>query len=192
VGGPRHAPRRRAGFTLVELLTVIVILGLIGGVAVISWQSILPKQKLNSAVRNLSEVLHSTRSEAISRNHEFQVWYDLDAETYRVRTPYRPGGGYVVRTENDDDIEYVWIHDTNLANDGLEIVSVTIDDIPYYDGKVYVRYDPLGASAYHVIVLYQPIFEKYYTIEVLPLTGDIRTQVGHVVPREPPDENDFR
>jgi prepilin-type N-terminal cleavage/methylation domain-containing protein len=43
----------RAGFTLVELMVVIIVLGLIGGVAMTSWASLLPNQQFNSAIRQL-------------------------------------------------------------------------------------------------------------------------------------------
>jgi hypothetical protein len=43
---------------------------------------------------------------------------------------------------------------------------------------VYVRFDPLGASSYHAVVLAQPLFERTFTIEAMPLTGDIRFHDG--------------
>lgn len=182
----------RGGFSLVELLAVVVILGLIGGVAVVSWRMMLPNQQLNTAVRALSEVLHGTRSEAIAQSREFQIWYYLDEERYVVRTPYKPGGGRQVRNERPEDLDYVWIHDTSLAPDGLEIASVTVDDEAYYDGVVFVRFDPLGAASNHVIVLYQPQFERYFTIVVHPLTGQIEFIEGEWQEPDPPEEGDFR
>ncbi len=69
---PHPAARpARGGFTIIELMGVIVIMGLIGTVVMVSWQAIGPNSRLNSAVRNLSEHLASARSEAIARNHDF-------------------------------------------------------------------------------------------------------------------------
>ena len=79
---------------------------------------------------------------------------------------------------------------TNLAKEDIDILQVTIDDRTYYDGEVYVRFDPLGAASYHTVVLRQDIFDREFTIEAMPLTGDIRFHEG-LFKREPAQENDF-
>ncbi len=182
------AARRAArGFTLVELTVVVLILGLIGGIAISTWSSLIPNQQLNSAVRNLSEVLYGTRSDAIARNRQFRIYYDLDQESYKVRTPFRPGGGFV----RSEDEEHLWIHEQDLAAAGIDILQVTIDDVPYTDGVVYVRFDPLGAASHHTVLLRQELFEREFTIEALPLTGEIRVHEGPFE-REPAEEGDFK
>ena len=52
---------------------VIAILGMVSSAAWISWQALLPNQQLNSAVRELSDVLYGTRAEAIARKLEDRV-----------------------------------------------------------------------------------------------------------------------
>jgi Tfp pilus assembly protein FimT len=169
-------------------MAVVIILGLIGGVAVASWASMLPNQQFNTAVRDLSEVLHGTRSDAIARNREFRIVYDLDQDTYRVRTPFRLGGGFAT-TEEDD--ERLWINETDLKERGVDLVQITVDEKKYTDGKVEVTFLPLGLSSYHVVELAQTTFGRQFTLEVLPLTGEIRMHDGVFV-REPADEGDFR
>jgi prepilin-type N-terminal cleavage/methylation domain-containing protein len=178
----------RAGFTLVELMVVIIVLGLIGGVAMTSWAAMLPNQQFNSAIRELSEVLYGTRSEAIARNREYRIQYDLDNDTYRVRTPFRPGGGFATTEEEED---HLWANETNLAESGIDILQVTVDGENYTDGKVEVNFQPLGGSAYHVVQLRQTLFEREFTLEVLPLTGEIRMHDG-IFERDLADEGDFR
>ena len=175
------------GFTLIELIVVVAILALVGGIAVSSWASMLPNQRFNSAVRNLSEVLYETRSNAIARNREFRIYYDLDEDTYSVRTPFSPDGGFAEQS----DEEHVWIHETNLQESGIDLLEITIDDVPYSDGAVYVRFDPLGAASHHIIQLRQTLFERDFTLEALPLTGEIRMHDG-LFEREPAEENDFK
>lgn len=175
-------------FTLVELMVVVIILGLIGGIAVTSWASMLPNQQFNSAVRNLSEVLYGTRSDAIARNREFRIQYDLDEDTYRVRTPFKPGGGFAT---TEEDADHLWSHETDLKENGIDLLQVTVDDQTYTDGKVEVYFLPLGGSAHHVVQLSQPLFEREFTLEVLPLTGEIRMHDG-LFERDPVDEGDFR
>mgnify|MGYP007034349050 CR=1 FL=1 len=169
-------------------MVVIIILGLMGGVAFSSWASMLPNQQFNSAVRNLSEVLHGTRSDAIARNREFRIVYDLDQDTYGVRTPFKLGGGFA--TTQDDD-ERLWIHQTDLKKSGVDLVEIMVDEKEYVEGKVEVLFQPLGVSSHHVVQLAQTLFERTFTLEVLPLTGEIRMHDGVFV-REPVDEGDFR
>jgi hypothetical protein len=42
-----------------------------------------------------------------------------------------------------------------------------------------------------VVQLSQPLFEREFTLEVLPLTGEIRMHDG-LFTRDPVDEGDFR
>ena len=111
---------------------------------------------------------------------------DLDSERYWNRTPYRPGGGFAIAEEE----EHLIVDEANLDEAGLTIDTVTIDDRTYNDGLVEVRFDPLGTSSWHTIVLSQPLFERSFTIEVLPLTGEIRFHDG-LFERELAEERDF-
>jgi Tfp pilus assembly protein FimT len=157
-------------------------------VAMTSWASLLPNQQFNSAIRQLSEVLYGTRSEAIARNREYRIQYDLDKDTYRVRTPFKPGGGFATTEEEAD---HLWSNETDLKESGIDLLQVTVDDQIYTDGKVEVYFLPFGGSAYHVVQLRQALFERDFTLEVLPLTGEIRMHDG-LFQREPVDEGDFR
>lgn len=178
---------RAGGFTLVELVVVLIVVGLIGTVATTNWIALLPNQQFNTAVRNLSEVLYGTRSDAIARNREFRVYYYLDDEEYAVRTPFLFEGGLA---QSDSD-ESAWIRRANLKDSGIDIVSVTVDDETYTNGDVIVSFSPLGASSHHVIELRQEQGARLFTIEVLPLTGEIRFHDG-AYERDPPDDGDFQ
>jgi prepilin-type N-terminal cleavage/methylation domain-containing protein len=178
----------RAGFTLVELMVVVVIIGLIGGVAVVSWVAMLPNQQFNTTIRNLSECLHETRSSAIARNKEFSIIYDLDEDTYVVRTPYRLGGGFMM---TDEDEGRLFQTPVDLGEAGIDIFEIHIDDSVLTNGKAEVKFQPLGNSNYHTVQLAQPLLEREFTLELLPLTGEIRLHDG-LFERAPVDEGDFK
>jgi prepilin-type N-terminal cleavage/methylation domain-containing protein len=183
---------RRGGFSLVELLVALLILGMIAGIVTLSWEAILPSTRLESDVRALSARLHGARSDAIARNAEFWLLYDIDGDNYWVQAPYDAEGRIVPMDQAHRD-EPVRAHRTQLR-DGVRLVEVTIDGRTYTDsvgGFPYVRFDPLGASSDHTVVLHQASFDRYYTIEVLGLTGQIRFHEGHYRP-EPPTDADFR
>ncbi len=183
----RHGLARdaRAGFSLAEMLAVIVILGLMATLVTVNWRAILPKSELHSAVRNLSEDLNSTRSEAIARNAEFQVQYDLERRAWRILTPFKAGGGLAMTEE--ERLALPW----KQLPDGIKFVRIDLEGISYAKGQCFVRFDPLGSSSGHVIVLGQEPENNLYTIEVLGLTGMVHFHEGTFL-REPPRDTDFR
>jgi prepilin-type N-terminal cleavage/methylation domain-containing protein len=181
------------GFTLIELMGVILILGLMISVTVMNWQKTLPRAQLNSAVRELSDILNSTRSEAIARGAEYRVLYDLDEQRYWVETPFKKGGGLALERipgqEDPEEGKRLIVHATQLEN-GVRITRVALDGENYTDEQVFVRFSPLGASSAHSIELFHEFTGRTYTIEVLALTGLIRIHEG-VFEREELSEEDF-
>ncbi len=188
------APQARRGFSLVELMVVVAVLGLIVGIVTISYKNVLPRTQLNSAVRVLSDHLHGTRSEAIARNREFLFQYDLDNNTYWVLTPYwnDSEGGLspylVIYEEYEADLRR--IHETKLP-EGVSFHGIQLNDELYETGIQSVRFRPLGYSTDHRIILYQERYDRYFTVEVLSLTGLIRFHEGQN-PRPILTESDFR
>jgi len=176
-----------------ELMAVILILGLMISVTVLNWQRILPRAQLNAAVRELSDVLNSTRSEAIARGAEFRMLYDLDEQRYWVETPFKIGGGLALeRVPGEEDPEEgkrMLSHEVMLEN-GVQITRIALDDENYTDGQIFVRFSALGGSSAHSIELYHEATDSTYTIEVLALTGLIRIHKG-VYERPELSEEDF-
>lgn len=183
----RLATGGRAGFSLAELLTVVVILGMIATIVTINWRAILPKSELHSAVRELSEDLNSTRSEAIGRNAEFRILYDLERGAWRVITPFKlDGSGAMAQTE-EERLALPWNH----LPESVKFLRIDIDSVSYSKGQCFVRFDALGSSSGHVLVLQQQPYNNIFTVEVLGLTGMINFHEG-TFQREPPKESDFR
>ena len=177
--------RSEAGFSMVEMLAVVVILGLIATIVTVNWRAILPKTELHSAVRTLGAILQSTRSEAIARNALYKVEYDLDKHRYRVNTPFRQGGGLAANEEERMTLEW------NPLPESVRFSRIQIDGIDYTRGLVFVRFDPLGAASGHVITLVQKPYDSTYTIEVQALTGMIDYHEGQFL-RQEPREADFQ
>ncbi|MBK7644019.1 MAG: GspH/FimT family pseudopilin [Planctomycetes bacterium] len=183
----RLARRARAGFSLAEILTVIVILGMIATVVTVSWRAILPKSELHSAVRNLSEDLNGTRSEAIGRNAEYRIQYDLDRRAWRIISPFKlDGSGNMAQTE-EERLALPW----KQLPGSIKFLRIDIDGLSYTQGQCFVRFDALGSTSGHTIVLAQEPENNIYTVEVLGLTGLIRFYEG-TFQREPPKDADFR
>jgi prepilin-type N-terminal cleavage/methylation domain-containing protein len=76
--------RKKAGFTLTELVIVIAVLGILTAVAVPSFLSWLPKYRLRSAARDLYSNLHLAKMAAIKTNQKCRVNYRVNPDQYRV------------------------------------------------------------------------------------------------------------
>lgn len=184
----RHplAHSERAGFSLIEMMGVLVILALVATIVTVNWNAILPRADLHAAVRTLSSTLSGTRSEAIARNARYQIEYDLELQRYRVLTPFRiDGAGLAVGEEDRRALQW-----TALPK-GVQFQSIAIDGVQITKGHAYVQFDSLGTASGHTIVLLQMPYENRYTIEVQGLLGLIDYHEG-LYAREPPKEGDFR
>ncbi|WP_178123577.1 GspH/FimT family pseudopilin [Pseudomonas sp. BN606] len=65
--------RAEKGFTLVELMLALVVLAILIGIAVPSYQNIIASQRLRAAVSDLHSALVFARSEAIKRNRSITL-----------------------------------------------------------------------------------------------------------------------
>ena len=166
--------RRSAGFSLVELIVVLVILAMMAAIITVNWRAILPKTELHSAVRDLAATLQTARSE-----------YDVDKSLWRIVTPYREGG--VLALVEDERVALPW----KSLPDSVRFQAITVDGVEYAKGLVWARFDPIGTASTHTVLLVQPATETRYTIEVQGLLGLIDYREGVWV-RPAPREDDFK
>ena len=184
-------PARAGGFTLVELMVVVAIIGLMVTTVSIGFETLLPQERLNTTIRNLTADLMKARSSAISRNLEFRIEYDLDNERYRMATPFRLGGGRVLPNADLNEEEARFYTSWQPMKPGVVIQSVFIGGVEFTEGLAVVRFDPLGSASDHLIILAQPKYKRSFTLEVLALTGLVRMHEGEFF-RQAPEDGDFR
>ncbi len=94
--------KRGTGFTLVELLIVIAIMGIMAAIAVPSYQTFMAQRRLNGAARLVMSDLMNARMLAVTLNRNVQVTfptsasasYTYDAAGTAVTRNVQTGFGY--------------------------------------------------------------------------------------------------
>jgi len=74
----------RAGFTLVELMIIVSILGVLALITIPSYTSWMPSYQLKGAARDIYSNLQMAKLEAIKRNSDCTVTINTGANTYNV------------------------------------------------------------------------------------------------------------
>ncbi|OHE24230.1 MAG: type II secretion system protein GspH [Syntrophobacterales bacterium RBG_19FT_COMBO_59_10] len=75
--------RKGNGFTLLELMIVIAIMGIMTTIAIPSYQTFMAQRRLNGAAREMMSDLMAARMQAIAKNNRFRVFV-LDATQYQI------------------------------------------------------------------------------------------------------------
>lgn len=102
------------GFSLTELMIVMVITGILSGLASVSFLSQLPHYRLNGAARDLVSDLRWARQLALAERQPVSVVLDLETDRYRIERQSRPG------------IPVGWVRDLQARRQGfgeIDLVS---------------------------------------------------------------------
>ena len=84
--GPRNTRRRVRGFTLIELVTTITVIGVLATLALPSFRAFVANQRIRNVSFDLMAALTLARSEAVTRNRSVDL----------KRTGTSWGGGWTV------------------------------------------------------------------------------------------------
>ena len=76
--------RKQDGFTIIELIIVIVVIGIMTAIAVPDFLSYLPDARLKRAVRDLYSNLQRAKIGAIESNKKWAIVFSADAGMYEV------------------------------------------------------------------------------------------------------------
>ena len=148
-------PARPNGFTLVELLVVLTVIGLIIALAPIALYRTMPSLELRTTTRELAAALRNTRSAAIRDNREMALTLDVEAGWYRL-------DGREGEQEIDPEIE-------------LKLLTATIEAENENVGRI--RFFPDGTSTGGQITLARGGNSYYILIDWLSGRVEIADEV---------------
>lgn len=81
----------KSGFTLVELMAVIAIVGILAGIAIPNFFSFLPKSRLRSATRDIVSCFQEMKLRAVKENATAVIIFDLANDRYTAFVDNGPG-----------------------------------------------------------------------------------------------------
>lgn len=73
IRSPQNPQKRNAGFTLTELIVVVVIAGVLAAIAAPGWLTFTNRQRVNSANKELLQTLREAQAEAIAKRTTYGV-----------------------------------------------------------------------------------------------------------------------
>lgn len=126
-----HSSRRRAGFTLVELLVVIVIIGLLATAVVTNYDKIFPAAKKSRVAQDLQSLDQAIQFFKYSNNGRLPENLDRLVEKDENGVSYIKDASSVPRDPWDH--EYVFMPSPNGMN--YELMSYGGDGAPGGDGE---------------------------------------------------------
>lgn len=147
------ALRRAAGFTLIEIVVVLMLIALVITVISISATQGLSSAKIRSAAKDLMAALRYTRGQAIVSRSEQRLEVDVEARTYQA-----PRRALVELPKN------------------MEMRLLTAAAERTGETKATIRFFPDGSSTGGRVRLIAG--EREWQVEIAWLTGEVRLREG--------------
>jgi len=151
------------GFTLLELILVLFLMGLMAGIVLPFVVSTLDRVKLQSEARQISSALQFARSEAITKKTLFTFNADIDKNQYWLATP----------KEKE-------VTQTKTLDETVKIKNYQGTEETVSDGTFIINFYPRGNSSAGTIHLQSSIAESdelVYAITIDPITGKPRVKL---------------
>jgi type II secretory pathway pseudopilin PulG len=182
------ACRSASGFSLVEILLVIGIIGLIGGIAVVDYSGLLTYERLKQAGRKIAGCCERARAQALSLQRSCLLELDFVRSRYRfVPDPGRDEFGRFISPDTELEMSPEELAEWNEAFDWEDLprdvffVDVQVSAIEKFDdrhGVVSIRYPPDG-SVDPFIVHLKSSADDVFSVSVNGLTGAADSEPGH-------------
>jgi type II secretion system protein H len=165
---PRRGAGRQSGFTLIELMVVVAIIGVVVRVVLLNMGAFVPSTVLDGECKQLRAHLDFLRSEARLRGQWCALELDLESHRYRyVLPPERKLASY------DEDVKELPLSWTPL-DERARFAGVAVPSRPAIERGIYrITFDENGNTGDLAIFFRLPDAENEYvwTLQLRGLTG---------------------
>ena len=139
-----------SGFTLIELMVVVLIIGVMVGLAATRLDFVAPKYRLRGAARDVAAVMRQGKSRAAAQGKDVYFEADLSQGRYWLLVPFPKEEPGDLRPVESRPLEYQPLFVRSLP-EGVQFVEAILGDKEKANnGRIRVRLSAFGASS-HVI-----------------------------------------
>ncbi len=155
---------RTNGFSLIELLVVLVIVGSIMTLVTVNMEFLVPSSRLNAAASALASTVVLAHSRAALSGSDVIVSYDLNQQIYQIILLKDGKPDPMTAREFPTGVKYL---DIEVAGENKKTQGIF---------QVYIS--PIGVVRAHIVHL-KNTDGQIMSIEINPLSGDVDVSDGY-------------